>query len=199
MKIKGFGAQFKRTETCVVFLLALFTSIHASGENASSTSDASHDYISCAVITSEYLTILQLYQRGIDQKTALETLPLSNSAQKDNLRTLYEAIRKDGVLNTYSAINSNFARCATHVAAERGEPEKNTLEYNYYFCAGENKLRYEIILYTNESYDIDAVLKQIPDSHFDVAINYFRLIENQGLLAAFDYTANNFKACLAPL
>ena len=59
-----------------------------------------------------------------------------------------------------------------------------------------DKIRYEIILRINESFDIDRVLKETPDSHFDVAIQYFKLIENKGLLASFDYTANNLKACI---
>lgn len=161
-----------------------------------STSDISHDFISCAFLTVEQLTILQLAQRGISQQVALETLPLSRAKAKERIAGVYSLLDREGILNAYSLINSNYARCSKLVYEAKGVPAKDLLEYPYYFCAGENKIRYEIILRINESFDIDRVLKETPDSHFDVAIQYFKLIENKGLLASFDYTANNLKACI---
>ena len=178
-----------------VLLLLLIAPIAFSKE-APSAPDIPHDYISCAFLTLEQLTILQLAQRGINQETALETLPLSRAKAKDRIKTVYNLLEQEGILNAYSVINSNYARCAKLVYEAKGTPAKDLLEYPYYFCAGENKIRYEIILRINQSFDIDKVLSETPDSHFDVAIQYFKLVENKGLLASFDYTANNLKACV---
>ena len=148
------------------------------------------------MLTVEQLTVLQLAQRGITQQEALDTLPFGQKKAKNRVKEVYALLEKEGILNTYSAVNSNYARCAKLVYEAKGAPAKDLLEYPYYFCAGENKVRYEIILRINESFNIDRVLSATPDSHFDVAIQYFKLIENKGLLAGFDYTANNLKACV---
>jgi hypothetical protein len=155
-----------------------------------------HDFISCTMLTVEQLTILQLAQRGITQADALDTLPFAQKKAKYRVAEVYALLNKEGILNAYSLVNSNYARCAKLVYEANGAPAKDLLEYPYYFCAGENKVRYEIILRINKSFNIDRVLADTADSHFDVAIQYFKLIENKGLLAGFDYTANNLKACV---
>jgi len=155
-----------------------------------------HDYISCSMVTVEQLTILQLAQRGLTEQQALKELPFNHRAAKQRVSNIYALLNKEGILNTYSLINSNYARCAKLVHEAQGIPAKDLKGYAYYFCAGENKTRYEIILRINQSFNLDLVLEQVPDTHFDVAINYFNLINNKGILASFDYTANNLKACL---
>ncbi|MDX1452703.1 MAG: hypothetical protein R3183_09115 [Oleiphilaceae bacterium] len=153
-------------------------------------------YTACNNITSEQLTSLQLYQRGVPLKVALETLPnISRGAQK-RLRYIYDLAKAQGILNTYSDINTNFARCATLVHSKFGTPAVDQREYGYYYCAGENKRRFEIILYIDQVHTPEKLLELVPSSHHQVALRYFDLIEREGLLAAFDYTANNLKACL---
>lgn len=159
----------------------------------------SQDYISCAIITSEHLTSLQLYQRGVPVDLALESLPNIKGEAKKRVHYLYSLAKKIGILNTYADINTNFARCATLAYQQQGQPAADQVEYGYYFCAGENKIRYEIILYTDRYMDLDRVLKKTPDTHFKVAIDYYKLIEQKGILAAFDLTANNLKSCLVGL
>lgn len=186
-------------KTSVLPVLLTLLLLHAPtslSSSPSSTSDIPHDFISCAFLTVEQLTILQLAQRGISQQVALETLPLSRAKAKERIATVYSLLDREGILNAYSLINSNYARCSKLVYEAKGAPAKDLLEYPYYYCAGENKIRYEIILRINESFDLDRVLSETPDSHFDVAIQYFKLVENKGLLASFDYTANNLKACI---
>lgn len=181
-------------------ILALILSSTASASDAKQDAALiAHDFISCSVLTVEQLTILQLAQRGISKEEALEVLPFSQKKAQQRVEQVYSLIEQEGILNSYSMVNSNYARCAKLVYEAKGAPAADLLEYPYYFCAGENKVRYEIILRINQYFDIDRVLAQTPDSHFDVAIQYFKLVENKGLLSSFDYTANNLKACLNQL
>jgi len=154
------------------------------------------DYVSCAVITSEHLTTLQLFQRGVTLDTALESLPKLSRSGAKRVKYIYSLAQRIGVLNTYADINTNFARCTTTVYNSKGRPFADEKAYGYYFCAGENKLRYEILLHTDRYYNFERVLAKTPSSHHQVAQDYFALIKAQGLLAAFDLTANNLKACL---
>lgn len=151
------------------------------------------------MMTAEYLTTLQLYQRGISEEQALKEIPFSSRGAKERLQQIYQLARSESILDSYSFINTNFARCAKQAHKTFGIPAKDTVDYGYYFCAGENKIRYEIILHINASFDLDKVLSQTPDTHLDTAISYYNLIKEKGILAAFDYTANNFKACLKRL
>jgi len=153
-------------------------------------------YISCSIITSEHLTTLQLYQRGLSLESALETLPNISRGAKKRVRYIYDLADSIGILNAYSDINTNYARCATKVYIQLGTPAQDKIDYGYYFCAGENKIRYEIILYINKYLTLEKVLESTPDTHSDVAMRYYRLISDKGLLSAFDFTANNLKSCL---
>jgi len=176
------------------FILALYLS--SANSNALDTT-FEHNYISCAQSTVETLTIVQLAQRGLLESDALSELP-ARRPTKQRIKDIYALINKEGILNTYSFVNSNYARCARLVYEREGIPAKDLASYRYYFCAGENKIRYEILLHTNEKFDLDYVVSNTPDSHLDTAITYFNLAHQQGLLAAFDYTANNLKSCIAP-
>lgn len=163
------------------------------------SADLEHDFISCSMLTTEHLTLLQLAQRGLNEREALAELPFRNKNAKARVSQVYALIAQEGILDAYSLVNSNYARCAQLVFEAKGKPAADLLEYPYYFCAGENRVRYEIILRINQSFNLDLVLAQTPDAYFDVAINYFKLIKNKGLLASFDYTANNLKACLSQI
>lgn len=101
-----------------------------------------------------------------------------------------------GILNVYADINTNYARCASLVHSRNGVPAQDKLEYGYYYCSGENKRRFEILLNSNKYHTLDRVLEATPITHQDIAMRYMNLIKTKGLLAAFDYTANNLKACL---
>ena len=156
----------------------------------------SQDYISCAVITSEHLTTLQLYQRGVSLDVALSSLPKINREAKKRVHYIYSLAKKIGILNAYADINTNFARCSTLAYKIHGKPAKDFIDYGYYYCAGESKIRYEAILYTDRYMNLEKVIKKTPDTHIKVAIDYFKLIKNKGILAAFDLTANNLKSCI---
>ncbi len=160
------------------------------------TDQPAFSYTACSTITAEHLTALQLYQRGIELDVALASLTRVSRAAEKRLRYVYNLARHQGVLNTYSDINTNYARCATLVNRQSGTPAVDQREYGYYFCAGENKRRFEIILTIDRFHTREKLLERTPPEHHQVALRYFRLIEEQGALAAFDLTANNLKACL---
>lgn len=174
-------------------------SVNANELNSQADSVPRHSYISCAIISSEHLTALQLYQRGVSEQTALSSLPNLSRAARKRVSYLYQLANNIGVLNAYADINTNFTRCAAGVHKRIGVPAKDSSEYGYYFCAGENRIRFETLLYTDRYQNLEKVLEKTPDTHFDVAIDYFKLIQSKGLLAAFDLTANNLKACLNTL
>ncbi len=153
-------------------------------------------YLSCALITSEHLTTLQLYQRGFPKKLAIESMPNISRAARKRVDYIYDFAKRTGVLNAYSDINSNFARCATLVHKQKGIPPKDLKEYGYYFCSGENKVRYEILLYLDQSYSVEKIKTLVPEKHHSLIANQQRLIQANGMLAAFDLLANNLKECL---
>lgn len=189
-----FSPLFRKLVATCLFLVFFNTS--QASQTEQQDVEIPHDYITCAMLTIEQLTVLQLAQRGVSAQDALEILPFGQKKAKQRVEEVYALLSGEGILNAYSLVNSNYARCAKLVYEVKGSPAKDLVEYPYYFCAGENKVRYEIILRINASFDIDRVLAETPDSHFDVAIQYFKLIETKGLLAGFDYTANNLKACI---
>ena len=180
----------------VFVLLLLSTKTLSEQVNTKENESPSHDFISCSIISSEHLTTLQLYQRGVPLKTALESLPGISREAKKRVTYIYELATNIGILNAYADINTNYARCANLVFKKIGKPFIDEPGYGYYFCAGENKRRYEILLNTDRYMNLDKVIAKTPDTHIDVAISYYKLIEGKGLLAAFDFTANNLKACL---
>lgn len=153
-------------------------------------------FLSCSIITSEHLTALQLYQRGIPKKLAAESLPNISRDGKKRLAYIYDWVKKIGILNAYADINTNYARCSTLVYKQQGKPAADLKEHAYYFCSGENKIRYEIILKLDRNHSIQDITKDLPASYTKVAQRYKNLISNKGVLAAFDLTANNLKACL---
>ena len=170
-----------------------------SGDLSEYQSRFKQTHLSCAVISSEHLTALQLYQRGLPRKLAIESLPSISREGKKRLDYVYQLATRIGVLNAYADINTNFSRCSTLVHQYRGRPAPDLAEHAYYYCSGENKLRYEIILYIDKGLSQEELKQTIPESHHSVLRNYHRLIRRKGTLAAFDLTANNLKACIAQI
>lgn len=152
--------------------------------------------LSCSIITSEHLTVLQLYQRGLPKKQAIESLPNITRAAKARVKYVYDLAKSIGILNAYADINTNFARCSTMVHQVLGMPAADLKEHNYYYCAGENKIRFEIILMADQGKSLKNLILSFPPRYEATVINLYQLIKSNGNLAAFDLTANNLKACL---
>jgi hypothetical protein len=153
-------------------------------------------HLSCAIITSEHLTTLQLVQRGIPRELAMDALPSISRQARKRVNYVYQLATDIGTLNAYADINTNFARCSTLVYKRNGRPAPDLAEYAYYYCSGENKVRFEIILYIDKGMSDETLETIIPKSHHHVISRYRKLINEKGTLAAFDLTANNLKACL---
>lgn len=183
---------------CLLLGLSGSTALALDNQNKPQMQDkqVKQTFLSCAIITSEHLTALQLFQRGLPMQLAVDSLPGISRDGRKRLEFVYDLAKRIGVLNTYADINTNFARCATLVYETKGKPAADMKEYAYYFCAGENKVRFEIILKLDRNYSIKEITKDLPSRYHDVVIRYKSLIETEGNLAAFDLTANNLKACL---
>jgi hypothetical protein len=174
----------------------LASALDNTNKTGSQVKQVKQTFLSCAIITSEHLTALQLYQRGLPLQLAIESLPGISRDGKKRLEFVYELAGRIGILNAYADINTNFARCATLVYETKGKPAADLKEYAYYFCAGENKVRYEIILKLDRKFSVREITKDLPTRYHEVVRRYQKLIDAEGNLAAFDLTANNLKACL---
>lgn len=184
--------SFNHISKCCTFTLLMLLSWPL----LSAGNDTKHSYQSCTIITTELLTTAQFYNRGVSLKELVESLPNLTPQGKDKVTSTYELIQQTDLLSTYSAINSDYAKCAKQVYADKGKPSQGTQEFGYYYCAGENKLRYEIILAIFLKQSREEVLPQIPQSRRGIASHYFDLAEEQGLEAVFDLMASSLKHCI---
>jgi hypothetical protein len=173
-----------------------FGPIATAATNDQTIENIKQNFLSCSIITSEHLTVLQLYQRGLPKKQAIESLPNITRAAKERVKYVYDLAKKIGILNAYADINTNFARCSTMVHQVKGMPAADLKEHNYYYCAGENKLRFEIILMTDQGKSLKDLIQSFPPKYEATVINLYQLINSKGILSALDLTANNLKACL---
>lgn len=158
--------------------------------------DAKHSYQSCTIITTELLTTAQFYNRGIALEELIESLPNLTPEGEKKVTSTYKLIQKSDLLSAYSAINSDYAKCAKQVHADKGKPPYGSQEYGYYYCSGENKLRYEIILSIFLKQSRESVIPQIPKSRRGIAGHYFDVAEKQDLEAVFDLMASSLKYCV---
>jgi len=158
-----------------------------------------HSYQSCTMITTELLTTIQLYEKGIPLDLLIESLPNLSKDGEKRVRLTYQLAEKAEPLSSYSAINSDYAKCAKKVFSKHGKPAPTSVEYGYYFCSGENKLRYEIALSIYLKAIKDEVIPQLPKSRQRIGNHYFNLAEKEGLEAVFDLMANSLKHCVNQL
>lgn len=184
-----------KTYFILFVLFVLSGQIYAAPKNPANI-NFKQSFLSCSIITSEHLTVLQLYQRGLPRVSAIESLPNITRAAKERVKYVYDLAKKIGILNAYADINTNFARCSTMVHQINGTPAADLKEYSYYFCAGENKLRFEVILTADQGKSLTKLISLFPRKYEATVVNLHYLIKNKGTLAAFDLTANNLKACL---
>ena len=183
----------------IVFLLSCSITTLAldnTDKKVTQASSLKQSFLSCSIITSEHLTALQLYQRGLPKELALASLPGISRDGRKRLDYVYDWAKRIGILNAYADINTNYARCSTLVYEQNGRPAVDLKEHAYYFCSGENKIRYEIILKLDKQMSMNEITYKLPIRYAQVAEHYKKLIDNKGILAAFDLTANNLKACL---
>ncbi|WP_169334074.1 hypothetical protein [Marinobacter nanhaiticus] len=150
----------------------------------------------CGLITSEYVTVLQLLKQGFTEKQLLASLPGLTDSGAERVEALVDAVNKKGLTETFSAVNSEYARCSQGVYDLRGAPDPVSREGHFYFCAGENKLRYEILMAASLQAPEDEVLTQVPRQRQRIVQAIFDLYRDDGLPAAFDAIGDELKYCL---
>lgn len=183
--------------TVVTSVLACTLLSVTSGALASETTAGSQQsYESCSMITSEYVTVLQLLSRGFDGESLSEALPDISPQAGQRVRTLTRLVEEQGLVDTYSQINSEYARCARTVYQRQGKPQASSREGHFHFCAGENKVRYEVLMSAVVGADRREVLPQLASQHQAVANAVFDLYLQEGPLTVFDSLASELKACL---
>lgn len=166
------------------------TSIKAKTEQLPKT------YQSCSVIASEVFTAIQLFSKGVPLGTLYETLPEITEKGKIRLKTTFENISKQGLVDTYSMANSQYSQCAKNAYSLTGKPEKNSIDYLFYMCSGENKLRYEIILAIYLGGKPEDVIPQVHPARKELALYLFDIAKKEKIEGAFNFSATELKRCL---
>ncbi len=153
-------------------------------------------YETCSLITSEYVTVLQLIQRGFDRAALAQALPgLSDPARK-RMAALYDTVERQGLLATYSAVNAEYARCAQAVHDRQGQPAAISRQGHFHFCAGENKMRYQILMAAVAGASEEAILARLNSIHRPTAAALLQLYREQDALAVFSTLADELKHCI---
>ncbi|MGM0769850.1 MAG: hypothetical protein ACQEV6_17685 [Pseudomonadota bacterium] len=181
--------------TCLPFLTAVALAVLVPGK-APLAGTAVHSYESCSLIAGEYLTVLQLASRGLDENVLKASLPDISAPAQQRVDSLLELSRTDGLIETYSTIHSEYAACARQVFRHNGMPEAGSRESSFHFCAGENKVRYEITLAAIMSAPLPDVKSSLTPVHHTMATALYRLYEDEGALVVFDNLASELKHCL---
>lgn len=165
---------------------------------AAATAEAAtrQSFESCSLITSEYLTVLQLASRGFDRDTLTATLPSISDKAQSRVDALLELVDKEGLDATYSRINTEYAACARKVYEENGLPPQGSREDHFHFCAGENKVRYEVLMAAMVGARPDQVLPQLAGQHRNAARAVFDTHRQGGPLSVFDHLATELKHCV---
>lgn len=175
---------------------ALWIALGAAGVVHASPETPGQSFETCSLITAEYVTTLQLIDKGMNADQLVQTLPGLTQPGEKRVRTLFQAVEDEGLVATYSSVNSQYARCSRRVYQQHGAPEPSSREGHFYFCAGENKLRYQVLVAATLDANRRSVLKQLPDSRHRIAGAIFDLQKSDGTLAAFDALGDELKYCI---
>ncbi|MDI9245233.1 hypothetical protein [Marinobacter sp. CHS3-4] len=154
---------------------------------------------SCSLITGEYVTVLQLLSRGFSRDTLKQTLPDISEQAAQRLDSLARMAESDGLIESYSTIYSEYARCSKRVYDKTGLPVPGSREAHFYRCAGESKVGYEIAIAAVMGAGESDVIDQLDSSLKPKAKTLFREFQANGKLSLFDTLANDLKDCLASI
>lgn len=177
-------------------ITGLIIAAFALPSSADDATTASHSFESCSLITSEYVTVLQLASRGLSGEVLKDTLPGLSDKAEERLDALLQMARTDGFVDTYSTVNSEYARCAARVFKANGMPRQGSRESHFHFCAGENKVRYEVLLAALVGAPQEKVLGQLHSRHREASAAIYELYQAEGELAVFDSLGTELKHCL---
>ena len=153
-------------------------------------------YEACGMIASQYLTTIQLLQKGFAPEILRETLPGLTDKGAQRIDSLHRQIERSSVTETYSGVNARYARCASRVHDQRGQPEPGTRQHHFYVCAGENKVRYEILLAALAGGQPGAIREQLAPPHRKAADRIFKRLKESDVETVFSELASELKRCL---
>jgi len=177
-------------------IAAVLFVLHGTVSHAGLPESGGASFEACSMVASQYLTTVQLIERGLEPEILRETLPELTDEGARRIDALHEQVGEHGATETYSNIKSQYARCAQSVFDEHGEPEAQTREHHFYVCAGENKTRYEILLAAWMGGELESVQEQLQPPHQEVAEVIFRMHEQYGLDAVFNELTQDLKQCI---
>ena len=155
-----------------------------------------HSFESCSLIAAEYLTVLQLASRGLDEAALKASLPDISAGARQRVDSLLALSRDEGLIDTHSRVHSEYAACARRVFTRVGMPAVGTRDSAFHFCAGENRVRYEITLAAVMEAPVEDVKRSLKPQHHAVAAAIYRMLEAEGPLVTFDHLAGELKHCL---
>lgn len=176
--------------------IAVYPALSSAKVPASKTDAAGESFESCAMITSEYLTILQLHQKGFTAAQLKASLPEISAQGKKDVDALYSVIERDGIVPTYANINGRYTHCAKQVFDRHGKPPRGSREEHFYFCAGENKLRYQVVLAAYLGGKEKDILPQLPEDRRDLAKSLISMAHKDGYQKTFNLLASQLKRCI---
>ena len=153
-------------------------------------------YEACGMIASQYLTTIQLLQKGFEPQILKDTLPGLTDQGASRIDVLHEQIERTSVTETYSGVNARYARCASRVHDHRGQPGPGTRQHHFYVCAGENKVRYEILLAALAGGQPDEIREQLAPPHQKAATRIFERLQESDVETVFSELASELKRCL---
>ncbi len=158
--------------------------------------DRAHSFETCSLIAAEYLTVLQLASRGLNEATLKASLPDISAGARLRVDSLLALSREEGLVDTHSRVHSEYGACARRVFTKVGMPEAGTRDSAFHFCAGENRVRYEITLAAVLEAPVEDVKRSLEPQHHAVASAIYRIFESEGPLVTFDHLAGELKHCL---
>ncbi|MDX1635913.1 MAG: hypothetical protein R3280_14840 [Marinobacter sp.] len=153
-------------------------------------------YESCSLITSEYVTVLQLIHRGFSRPALTEALPGISEPARQRVTALYDTVEDQGLAQTWGAVNSEYVRCATAVHDRVGQPPRISREGHFHFCAGENKVRYQVLRAAMQGASAGDILPQLNPIHRPTAKALLTLYGEDGALAVYSALADELKHCI---
>jgi len=178
----------------IVGLASLFAFPLQAREETGFPSGASYE--ACSMIASQYLTTIQLLQKGFDPQILKETLPGLTDQGARRIDSLRQQIERSGTTETYSGVNARYARCASKVHEQRGQPDPGTRQHHFYVCAGENKVRYEILLAALAGGQPGEIREQLAPPHRKAANRIFQRLRESNVETVFSELASELKVCL---
>ncbi|MGP4842556.1 hypothetical protein ACTXGQ_00355 [Marinobacter sp. 1Y8] len=180
----------------IALLSLMLTALIPAAAAADTASEQSFE--TCSMITSEYVTVLQLVAKGFTKPQLTKSLPGLSPAAEKRVTTLFDAATasESALIDTFSAVNAEYAKCSKRVYDRVGRPAPTSRESHFYFCAGENKLRYEILISATLDAPVSKVLPQLPGSREPIARAIYSLYYSDGPAAAFDAIGDELKYCL---